>query len=283
MTAPAVNAAGGRWHGRLELRLEPERAGHGPRTVLARKRQFGPLTVQRAFYPEGPVCHLYLLHPPGGVVGGDLLELDLELTEAAQALVTTPGATKLYRSDGPLAEVRQRLRVDPGATLEWLPQETLWFAGARARADTRIELAPGASFLGWEIHCLGRPASAEAFHHGQADLALSLFRDGRPLLLERLRPDGPASLNAPAGLRGRPVTATLLATGADAAALDRVREILDQTPGPDAGATRLEDLLVVRCLGDQGEPVRRLLTAVWAALRPTLLGRAPCPPRIWST
>jgi urease accessory protein len=198
-------------------------------------------------------------------------------------LLTTPGAGRLYRSGGPPAEVRQRFRVAAGGALEWLPQETIWFDGALARVTTQVDLAPDARFLGWEIHCLGRPAGGEGFAAGRADVGLALHRDGRPLLLERLRLRGPASLQAPAGLRGRAATATLVGTGADAPALDRVREVLQGFPRLDAGATLLDDVLVLRVLGDQGEPVRNLLSAAWSVLRPLLLGCAPCPPRIWST
>jgi urease accessory protein len=268
-----------RWRARLELACERR----GPRTVLVRKHQRGPLTVQRPFYPEGAPCHLYLLHPPGGVVGGDLLELEVTVEQDAHALLTTPGAGKFYRCEGRQAELHQDLRVASGATLEWLPQETLFFDAAWAHLSTRVDLAGGGRFLGWEIHCLGRPAIGERFTRGRADLGLALYRDGTPLLLERLRLTGRQSLDAPAGLRGRPLTATLWGTGADAQALERAREILARAEDLDAGATLLDDLLVVRCLGAQGEPVKALLTRLWSKLRPLLLQCAPCPPRIWST
>ncbi|MGB5651682.1 MAG: urease accessory protein UreD, partial [Sedimenticolaceae bacterium] len=78
-------------------------------TVLAERQRHGPLAVQRPFYPEGGVCHVYLLHPPGGVVGGDVLGIDVKLAQGAQALITTPGATKFYRSAGALARQTQRI------------------------------------------------------------------------------------------------------------------------------------------------------------------------------
>ena len=111
------------WQARLDLGFE-QRAG---RTVLAHKRQFGPLTVQRPFYPEGGPCHLYVLHPPGGVVGGDRLAVSVLVAEGAHALITTPGAAKFYRSAGPRADVVQRLSVDAGGALEWFPQENILF------------------------------------------------------------------------------------------------------------------------------------------------------------
>jgi len=266
------------WQARLELGFA-EGAG---RTRLVHKCQFGPLTVQRPFYPEGGVCHCYLLHPPGGVVGGDRLEVAVQVGEGAHALITTPGAAKFYRSAGPRAEQVQRLMVAAGGVLEWFPQENILFPGANLRLHTAVELAAGARFLGWEIQCLGRPAVAERFAAGQADLRLDVRRDGVPLLLERLRLDHGAGLDGPTGLRGYPLTATLLVTGAAAGDLAAVRthagaaEIL-------WGATLVGDLLVVRALARASEPVHRLFTALWGLLRPRLIGRPACAPRIWST
>ncbi len=150
------------WRAELSLCCEQR----GGRTVLARKRQFGPLTLQRPFYPEGSVCHLYLLHPPGGVVGGDSLAVDIDLGPGARALVTTPGATKFYRSAGADALVTQRLSVAAGAGLEWFPQEAILFPGARVRSRTEVALQADASFIGWELLSLGRPVIGERFDSG---------------------------------------------------------------------------------------------------------------------
>jgi len=242
------------------------------------------LTIQRSFYPEGPVCHSYLLHPPGGIVGGDRLQVDIRVEDGAHALITTPGAAKFYRSAGATATVEQRLTVDAGAGLEWLPQENILFPGAELRMKTRIDLAAGSRFLGWEIHCLGRPVIAEAFSRGCADLGLELWFDGCPLLVERLRLGHERDLHGAAGLRGKPVTATLFASVADDAALTRVQHYLEQCPNTlHAAATRLDGLLVIRCLGDDTSALLTLLRGLWALLRPTVIGVPACPPRIWAT
>jgi urease accessory protein len=267
------------WQGRLRLCL----ARREDRTVLATSRQRGPLTVQRPFYPEGEVCHLYLLHPPGGVVGGDDLRLDVGLGIGAQALITTPGAGKLYRSDGRVAELSHLLEVGPDGCLEWLPQETILFDGARARLRTQVELHQRARFLGWEIYCLGRPSSGERFTSGDAELALELCREGEPRLLERLHLEQGSRLDAGPALRGHAVTATLLATPAGTAELAVARALLGQHPETCAGATLLEDLLVVRLLGPASEPVRGVLLALWRTLRPAIASREPVSPRIWAT
>ena len=154
---------------------------------------------------------MYLLHPPGGVVGGDVLDVAVHAGPDSRVLITTPAANKLYRSAGPCAQLTQTLRVDAGAQLEWLPQPTIAFAGVHARVATRVDLAPGGRFIGWEILCLGRPDSGERYA-GQLGMALELWQDGAPLWLERARYDGTALLDAPFGLRGHCVSGTLLAT-----------------------------------------------------------------------
>ncbi|WP_295393108.1 urease accessory protein UreD [uncultured Thiodictyon sp.] len=267
------------WQASLELGL----AERGGRTVLAHKRQFGPLTVQRPFYPEGGPCHIYLLHPPGGVVGGDRLDVAVDVGEGAHTLFTTPGATKFYRSAGPCAQLTQRLSVAAGGVLEWFPQENILFPGANLRLNTQVELTADARFLGWEVHSLGRPAVGERFESGCADLRLSLRRAGVPLLLERLWIGDGVGLDGPTGLRGHPVTGTLLATGAAAPDLAAVRT--QAVPPTDLlwGATLVGDLLIARCLAIGTEPVNRLFTLLWGILRPRLLGRPACPPRIWCT
>lgn len=264
------------WQASLELNLSP---WHG-RTALTYRRQRGPLSVQRPFYPEGEICHLYLLHPPGGVVGGDGLEVQINLEAGARALVTTPGATKFYRSAGDRAHQVTTLRLGPQASLEWLPQENIHFTGVRASLKTRVEATPGSRFLGWEYQCLGRPALAEGFDSGDLDCQLQFLVDDRPLLVERLRVT-PQGRHGAAGLRGLPVTATLLATPAGTEELAWVQSLLEDSLS--SGVTLLDNLLVVRYLGDTTEECRNLFTRIWAGLRPQVLGLAPCPPRIWAT
>lgn len=267
------------WRAELELRCERR----GQRTVLAHKRQFGPLTLQRAFYPEGDLCHLYMLHPPGGVVGGDRLSIDLGLQSRANALLTTPGAAKYYRSAGAEALLEQRLSVAAGASLEWFPQETILFPGARVRLHTEIALQTGANLIGWEMLSLGRPSIGERFDPGYLHAGLSLSRDGRPLLLERLRISSPRHLDGASGLRGHPLVGTMLATGCDAIMLEKVRASLQIPHELLFGITLLDDVLVARALGPAIEPMQAVFRALWAELRRSLLSREACLPRIWST
>jgi len=267
------------WFANLDLGFE-RRSG---RTVLATKRQRGPLTVQRPFYPEGGVCHLYLLHPPGGVVGGDRLEIDLSVAEGAQALVTTPGAAKFYRSAGPRAVQRQTLRVADGGLLEWFPQENILFPGARLRTETHVDLVGAARFVGWELHSLGRPVIGERFTQGDAGLGFRLNRDGLPLLKDRLRLSDERDLDGPSGLRGFPVCGTFVATGARQVDLDAAREVSPDPLDFPFGVTLVDDLIVARCLAHAVEPANRIFRSLWGILRPRLAGRDACPPRIWAT
>lgn len=278
--AEPLNAA---WHARLELDFEL-RAGT---TVLARREHFGPLRVQKALYPEGEaVCHAIVLHPPSGIAGGDRLEIRAQVGSGAHALLTTPGAGKWYRSAGPLAEQRLAFTVAAGGTLEWLPQETIVFAGARAAMDTRVELAADARFIGWEVLCLGRRASGERFAHGALNLATRIQRDGRPIWLERGRIDGGGDLlDSPAGLAGFTITGTLLASGASVGPdlLAACRAVAPSESGARHGLSALPDLLVARYLGHSSEAARNWFIELWHLLRPTFAGREAVPPRIWNT
>jgi urease accessory protein len=266
------------WQARLALGFRAQ----ARRTVLAERAHHGPLSVQRPFYPEGPVCHVYLLHPPGGVVGGDRLAIDVDAGIGSQALITTPGATKFYRSASAVASQCQRLRVRTGASLEWFPQENILFPGAEVSLATHIELEDDARLAFWEIHCLGRPVIDEPFDAGRLDSRLAVYRDGRPLLLERLRVAGQRGTRR-AQLAGHPVTATLLLARADTADRDLARSLLPELGDGYTGITLIEDLLVVRYLGRSTEQARGLLGAVWSALRPAMLGIEAAMPRIWAT
>jgi urease accessory protein len=275
---PTVALQQGGWSG-WEASLELGFERRAERTVLAQRRQRGPLAVQRTFHPEGDTCHLYLLHPPGGVAGGDRLVIDTRLKPGARALVTTPGATKFYNSIGPEASQLQRFSIDEGC-LEWLPQENIFFPDAAVDLGTEIDLRGDARYIGWEIHCLGRPVINEHFGAGRLLFSTSLRRDGKPLLLERLAVDG-ASLSGTATLRDQPVIATLVATGADKAVLENAREIAGVEKY--TGVTLLGDVLVCRYLGDSTEQARKLFVAIWKQIRPGLIGKEAVLPRIWAT
>ncbi len=285
MNEPICAAPATGWQARLTLGFQLQSA----RTILAHCAHQGPLRVQRSFYPEGQsVCHVALLHPPGGVVGGDELHITAALAPDARALITTPAAGKFYRSAGPVARQTQHLTVAAGATLEWLPQENIVYSGACVHARTRIELEGDAGFLGWEILCLGRPAAGERFATGDYRQDFELWRDGEPLYLEQGRyASGDPVFTRAWGLQSQPVCATLVCAGSPPGTLDGIRsawaELKATGDGELATATQLDGALLCRYLGPSAMRARRFFVLAWGLLRPALLGRPPCPSRFWAT
>lgn len=252
---------------------------HTPeKTLLRSARHYGPLTVQRPFYPEDDTCHLYLLHPPGGIVGGDELDITVTLDARSHVLLTMPGASKFYRSAGATARLTQHFYLAADAALEWLPQDAIFFPGAQARVQTVFHLCTGSRLLAWDLLCLGRPVIGETFDHGCLNNRLEVWKDDQPLLIERLHlADGDLSPVA-----DHPWVGTLLFYPANETLLESVREKLDVL-GAFAGATLTEGLLTVRFLGDDNLICLRAMRDIWCAMRPQLLQKAPVLPRIWQT
>ena len=268
------------WHASLNLQFHRR----GERTVMDGVEHCGPLRVLRSFYPEDGLCHTYLLHPPGGLVGGDDLQIDVDVAAEAEVLLTTPAAGKFYRSAGQQAKQRQRIRVGAEACCEWLPQENIMFDGARSVLATDVELASGARFIGWETACLGRPASRAPYRHGCHDQRFALYREGRLFYLERLKLNGDDdAYNAAWGLMGREISGLLLAVPADDRALAAVRSAITDYNDDIHACTLIEDVLLCRCLSRLMQDVRRCMTAWWHRLRPLVFDREACAPRIWLT
>lgn len=266
------------WHAELELAY----ARRDERTIPVLRRHLGPLRVQKHLHAEGPgVCQHIIVHPPGGIAGGDRLDISAQVGEGAWAQLTSPGAAKWYRARSPAFQTLA-LRVEAGATLEWLPQETIVFSGAQAELSTRIDLAADARLFYWDVVALGRPAAAERFASGHFQAHLDIRREGRALWHERQRISGDDGLlDSSIGLAGQPVFATLIATGQlDPELLERCRELPSAVRGD---LTQLPGLLVARCLAGEALHARAWLIDLWRLLRPALLGREAVPPRIWST
>lgn len=269
------------WQARLAL----EYTRQGGRTTLTGREHSGPLVVQKALYPEGEaVCHGIVLHPPGGIAGGDALRLELKLGAGAAALLTTPGAGKWYKSAGRQASLAQEFELGRGAVLEWLPQPSIVFDAARADARTAIRLDEDALYMGWEITCMGRTASGERFGSGELRQRTELWQQGRRLWCEyaRLAGDDPMLASA-AGLNGGTVSATLIAAGREISK-DLLEQCRGVAPGDgQAGVTALPRVLLARYLGASSEAAMHYFIALWQVLRPALAGRAAVAPRIWTT
>lgn len=276
------------WHARLNLDYRAEPATGGTRADF---RHDGPLRVLKTLFPEGPeVCHTVIVHPPGGIVGGDTLDVELALGDGAHALVTTPGATRFYRSGGARAAQAIRARVGAGARLEWLPLETLVHSGAHADNRMTFELAPGAEMFGWDCVALGLPAADAPFVAGdyRHDIAVG------PRWLERGRTSATdaALLDGPCGWAGHRALGTLwFATGTPLAderregLLDLAREIAGtHALAATAGATAPQpDVVSLRVLAPRVEPIHELLASVWRAWRALAWRREACVPRVWRT
>ena len=243
----------------------------------------GPLRVQKALYPEGgAVCHAIIVHPPGGVVGGDQLAIAATVGDKAHALLTTPGAAKWYKANGKRSRQQLRLDVGQGAALEWLPQESIFFDQADVALDQTIHLAAGARYIGCEILCMGRRASGESFATGRVAQRTQIRRDGRLIWWEQGALPG-GRLDSPLALSGHAICATLIACGPPlpASVLADLRAELAADAG--FGITQTKGVLVARHLGGDSEAARRIMLAVWHGVRPHLLGRAAITPRIWQT
>lgn len=270
----------GGWHAKLDLDF----AARDGRTVLAARRHVGPLAVQRPFYPEGTVCHVYVLHPPGGVVGGDELANHFRLAAGTHTVVTTPAATKFYRSNGESARQTQELHL-MDAVCEYLPQESILFAGSRVRLSTLVHLAGRSRFIGWEMTCFGRPASGETFARGLLRQTFELRHEGRPLFIGRFAVDGASAvvMQGRAGLGGYPVLGTLLAYPAAQEDAEVARRSVGERGNAMAGVTWVDGVLAIRGVAMRSDCLRDLFVTLWHALRPRLLGRPAAPPRVWAT
>ncbi|MFZ2306958.1 MAG: urease accessory protein UreD [Rhodoferax sp.] len=273
------------WHARLTLDYTVE-AG---RTV-ARHNHSGPLRILQSLYPEGEtICHNVLVHPPGGLVGGDTLELAVQGQAGAHGLITTPGATRFYRSDGPLALQTTHLKLEHDARLEWLPLEAICYSGCHAENRITMELAPGAELVGWDVTALGLPLAEQPFVRGMLRQHIEL----PGVWLERGTVDANDTrlLNSPVGLAGQRcmaslffVTGTPLSRERRQLALDSARAVLTaHALAATAGATSpCAQVVVVRVLAPVVEPAMDLLRALRHVWRQQLWTKSPSSPRIWS-
>ena len=258
-----------------ELKLDYQRKGL--KTCLVNKSQKGPLTVQRPFYPEDDICHSYILHPPGGVVGGDTLTIHLSAAPNAHCLITTPGATKFYRSKAGLeSRQSQHIRVSEGAIVEWLPQQNIFFSGARSQLTTDITIEAGGKFIGWEIHCFGRPANKEGFEEGTIKSCTQITIDGQLRLVEQLYTEGLSASQSACGLRNKAMQGSLIAAPFSEDHKQKLEQILLAYPYKDLiGLTLVDEVLVIRVLGDRIEPILDNFTCLWSLLRSDWLQRTP--------
>lgn len=271
-----------RWCGKLDLWFDNDRS----RTRLIRRQHIGPLAIQQPFYPEHDgSAHVYLLHPPGGIAGGDQLTINCHLASSARTLLTTPGATKFYRSDENLSEQHVHIDVGAGGTCEYLPQETIVFNGAHAAMKTSVSLAADSVYIGWDLVSLGRPAAGERFSTGSFRQRVEIIREDVPIWFERFNLAGIRMTTAqPFVLAERPIMGTMVYAGPSIDnASERVRSALGEGARAVFSVSQLERIIVCRYLGPRMSEAKSLFRRAWEVLRESGLGKHGVAPRIWST
>ncbi len=259
--------------------------------TLAHFRHSGPLRILQSLYPEGDaICHNVIVHPPGGLVGGDTLDLAFTAAPGAHGLITTPGATRFYRSTGAPALQSTQLSLQAGARMEWLPLEAIGYSGCLAENRLTMALAPGAELIGWDITALGLPAAGQPFQAGHFCQHIEV--PGVWLERARIAATDTLLMNSPLGLAGQRCMATLFfVAGTDLArprrdgALEAARSVMERHAlQTSAGATAPNArVVVVRVLSPVVEPAMDLLRQVWSAWRQYFWQIDGARPRIWST
>jgi urease accessory protein len=274
------------WHARLQLdyRLEANR-------TVARHEHSGPLRILQSLYPEGDaICHNVLVHPPGGLVGGDTLDISITARDAAHALVTTPGATRFYRSNGEVAVQRTHITLGDQARLEWLPLEAIGYNHCVAENHLTLALAPQAEFMGWDVTALGLPHANQPFEAGSFLQHIEI--PGVWLERGRIQADDLRLMNSPIGLAGQRCLASLifaagskLDKGRQQRALEVARDVIAaHALRGTAGVTSPNgQVIALRVLAPVVEPAMDLLRRVWAVWRQHFWSLSAPSPRIWST
>ena len=267
------------WIAKLELHFSKSIT----KTFLSQRKHIGPLTIQRPFYPEGSVCHVYLLHPPGGVVGGDNLSIEIGNDPGTSALITTPGATKIYRTmSGKNSSVSQNFNIASNSTFEWLPLETIIFPGAESEFSTKFSLYGDAKLAAWEVQCLGLPVNNEPFNDGQLNFNFEIWRNDKPILLDKLVINE-SELNNIAGLGGYQVFGTFVISDISDKVINLVRDKIINNDDCICGVTQIEGITIIRCLANRTNLIQNFFKDIWEQARPLVFNMKASPPRVWAT
>ena len=276
------------WIARLDLEFHSS----GGRTALVKNHHYGPLCVQKPFYPEGhDLPHVYLIHPPGGIVSGDRLDISIRLNSGSQSLITTPGAGRFYRARTRNSLQKQSVDLNLGhnSKLEWFPLETILFDGANAETETTISLTEGSMFIGWEICCFGMPASKQDFSKGSFLQRYIISIDNIPAFVDVLDLRGGVQemLVGKAGMQSKSVTGFLL-MGPTTEDFEDQLDNLRRHAGLNHFETsfslsKVGEFIIGRYLGDSADAAKKVFTHCWTVMRPRILRRQACLPRIWFT
>lgn len=284
MNAPFIHQPN--WQASLKLSFTHDQG----RSFLAKRLHVGPLVIQKTLHPEGnDVCHGVIVHPPGGVAGGDALRIEACLEPNANVLLTTPGAGKWYKSNGKLASQHLHFDVKHGGHLEWFPQENILFEGANVKFSAEINLSSIATYAGWEIVCFGRQAQKECWETGFMHQNLAVRRNGQLIWQEcaHLSPQH-LLMKSIMGLAGNVVNASFVVVSGlvpsniiEACRAIKPKATLDLEARYAVSA--LPEVFVARYVGQSSQCAKQYFEALWMVLRPWYLGRTAVRPRIWST
>jgi urease accessory protein len=278
------------WHAKLDLHYASAPLADGAPRTTVQFAHSGPLRVLQSLYPEGPaVCHNVLVHPPGGIVGGDTLDITVQVDTGAHALITTPAATRFYKSMGEPGTQQAQVQVQSGARLEWMPLEAIAYNGCNAFNTAVFDLAPGSEMMGWDITALGLPHANQPFERGRLQQHIEV----KGAWLERALIDATDTrlLHSPLGLAGNLCMGTLFFATGEAISRERREHLLEvmraviakDALAPTTGATAPNPrVIVVRTLAPMVEPTVDLLRRVWVALRHAAWDMSAQVPRIWS-
>ena len=278
------------WRGSVHLRFEQAADG----TTQWQGGACSPLKLLRHFTAGDGRCVMPLLHTAGGLVGGDQLEIDLHAAAGSRAFLTSVAAQKIYGSrgrsrvqpQGRWVQIALRAELEPGADLEWLPQETVVFAGALLEQQQRITLAPGASWLGADVVRLGRTARGEDLGAGRFCNNLGIRRGEQWAVVERLSLEQ-EQLQHLHGMDGEPVLGTLVWIAPEPLATDQLTELLNGARADREGLSgtmaigALEPGLIARYRGGSSQAARLWFFRLWRRIRAVQDLSEPSWPRTW--
>ncbi len=241
----------------------------------------------RVLFPESPKNELpqaVVVTTSGGLVGGDLIAIEAATGEGARALVTSQAAEKIYRSAGDDSKIDVKLKVGPESWLEYLPQETILFDGARLRRKTSLNVEANGQVLAGEIVVFGRIGSGETITHGLVHDAWDVCLDDRLIWADALHLEGDISgnLDHRACFDGAVAMATAVYAGPDAGdQLERARRLLARSTDTLTGATLVNGILIMRWLGRDAYELRTFFGNFWQQFRSQVAALPDSLPRLW--
>lgn len=249
------------------------------KTFLYKKTHKGPILVQKEFYPE-KICHVYIIHPPGGLVSGDKINISVKLKKLSQALITNPSSTKFYRSyNNNISVLKQKFYLEQHTSLEFLPQSNIFFADAILNVENHFFIDKNVKLFAWDSFCFKKTIeNKRVFGSGSCITNLQIWKNNIPLLNEKTRIlNGDLSIL----LKRYYFVSTIIAIPGNNDLLKLIYSI--NYKNCIIGSTLLDDLLIIRMLNTNNINMQKTIYQIWRILRPRIIGAKACKPRIWNT